>query len=78
MYVVGYHWNLLDEPVIVAGSKPMLTEFGIHHTLESCDLDKEVVYVEIERGSSLEPKESEEYGRSSSPATLVIDTPTNQ
>ena len=26
----------LDEPVLMAVSKPMLTEFGIHLRLESC------------------------------------------
>ena len=28
--VVGYHLNYLDEPVLIAMPKPMLTEFGIH------------------------------------------------
>ena len=28
--------NRLDEPVFMAVSKPMQTEFGIHHRLESC------------------------------------------
>ena len=36
--VVEYHLNHLGEPVFMAGPKPMLTEFGIHHRLESCDL----------------------------------------
>ena len=35
--VVGYRLNRLDEPVFMAVSKPLLTEFGIHHRLESCD-----------------------------------------
>ena len=34
---MGYHLNRLDEPVLIAVSKPLLTEFGIHHRLESCD-----------------------------------------
>ena len=34
--VVGYRLNRLDEPVFMAVPKPMLTEFGIHHRLESC------------------------------------------
>ena len=38
MKVVGYHLNLLDEPVFIAMSKPLLTEFGIHLRLESCRL----------------------------------------
>ena len=28
--------NSDDEPVFMAVSKPLLTEFGIHHRLESC------------------------------------------
>jgi len=28
---VGYHFNRLDEPVFIAVSKPLLTEFGIDH-----------------------------------------------
>ena len=35
---MGYRLNRLDEPVFVAGPKPMRTEFGIHQRLESCDL----------------------------------------
>ena len=34
---MGYHLNRLDEPVFMAGPKPMWTEFGIHHRLESCE-----------------------------------------
>ena len=34
--VVGYHFKRLDEPVFMAVSKPIQTEFGIHHRLESC------------------------------------------
>ena len=33
---VGYRWNRLDEPVFMARPKPLLTEFGVHHWLESC------------------------------------------
>ena len=32
---MGYRLNRLDEPVFIAVSKPLLTEFGIHHRLES-------------------------------------------
>ena len=31
---MGYHLNRLDEPIL---SKPLLTEFGVHHRLESCE-----------------------------------------
>ena len=34
---MGYRLNRLDEPVFMAVSKPLLTEFGIHLRLESCD-----------------------------------------
>ena len=34
---MGYRLNRLDEPVFMAVPKPMLTEFGIHYRLESCD-----------------------------------------
>ena len=33
---MGYHLNRLDEPVFMAVSKRLLTEFGIHQRLESC------------------------------------------
>ena len=33
---MGYHLNRLDKSVFMAVSKPLLTEFGIHHRLESC------------------------------------------
>ena len=33
---MGYHLNRPDEPVVMAGPKPMRTEFGIYHRLESC------------------------------------------
>ena len=29
--------NRLDELVLIAVSKPLLTEFGIHHMLENCE-----------------------------------------
>ena len=35
---MGYRWNRLDEPIFMAGSKPMRTEFGICQRLESCGL----------------------------------------
>ena len=34
---MGYHLNRLNEPVLIEVSKPLLTEIGIHHRLESCD-----------------------------------------
>ena len=33
---MGYRLNRLDEPVLIAVTKPLLTEFGIHLRLESC------------------------------------------
>ena len=36
---MGYRLNRLDEPIFMAGPKPMRTEFGIHQGLESCASD---------------------------------------
>ena len=36
---MGYRLNHLNEPVVIAVSKPLLTEFGIHHRLESCAVE---------------------------------------
>ena len=33
-----YRLNRLDEPALMAVPKPMLTDFDIHHRLESCAL----------------------------------------
>ena len=44
---MGYRLNRLDEPVFIAVSKPLLTEFGIHLRLESC------VMVEVLPGKSM-------------------------
>ena len=33
---MGYCSNCLDGPVLKAVPEPLLTEFGIHHRLESC------------------------------------------
>ena len=35
---MGYRLIGLDEPVLIPVSKPLLTEFDIHHRLESCEL----------------------------------------
>ena len=34
---MGHLLYRLDEPVLIAVSKPLLTEFGIHHRLENCE-----------------------------------------
>ena len=36
---MGYRLNRLDKPVLIAVSKPLLTEFGIHYRLESCGVE---------------------------------------
>ena len=36
IWVVGYRLKRLDEPIFMAGPKPMRTEFGIRQRLESC------------------------------------------
>ena len=33
---MGYRLNRLDEPVVMAVSKSLLTEFDIHYRVESC------------------------------------------
>ena len=35
---MGCCWNRLGEPVLVAGPKPLLTEFVIHAQMESYDI----------------------------------------
>ena len=35
-YTNRYCLNRHDEPITMAGPKTILTEFGIHHRLESC------------------------------------------
>ena len=32
------HWNRFNESGLLTGTNPLLTEFGIHHRLESCAL----------------------------------------
>ena len=39
---MGYRLNRLDEPVFMAVSKSLLTEFGIDHRLESCGIRGEL------------------------------------
>ena len=40
-----YRLNRLDEPLFMAGPKPMRTEFGIHQRLESCDdMTSRIIY----------------------------------
>ena len=50
---MGYRLNRLDEPVFMAVSKPLLTEFGIRHRLESCvgftSTDSKAVMVEYRK-----------------------------
>ena len=45
---MGFRLNRLDEPVFMAVSKPLLTEFDIHLRLESCESSTfyEVILVE--------------------------------
>ena len=46
--VVGYCFNRLDEPVFMAVSKPLLTEFGIHRGMESCEPSKAKTFCAFE------------------------------
>ena len=50
---MGYGLDCLDEPVFMAVPKPMLTEFGIHHRLESCVLFIGRPHAEILREGAL-------------------------
>ena len=34
--IVSYCLNRLDEPILIAEPKPLLTEFNIQHRLDSC------------------------------------------
>ena len=44
---MGYRLNRVDEPVFIAMSEPLLTEFDIHHTLESCGILSSLEVVEF-------------------------------
>ena len=35
--VVRCRWNRISWPILILGPKPVLTEFSIHHRLESCE-----------------------------------------
>ena len=45
---MGYRLNRLDEPVFMAGPKPLRTEFGIHLRLESCERFKAYLDPQLE------------------------------
>ena len=34
---MGYCWNSVDEPALMTGPKPLLTELGIHQRFVSCE-----------------------------------------
>ena len=38
IYSVGYLWNPLDKPVLMAVPKPLLIEIGIHRTIANAAL----------------------------------------
>ena len=44
---MGYRLNRLDEPVFMVVPKPMLTEFGIHHRLESCVSQRKTIIFKV-------------------------------
>ena len=53
---MGYRLNRLDEPVFIAVSKPLLTEFGIHHKLESCGYKGEdIAASQLKNPASINP-----------------------
>ena len=48
---MGHRLNRHDEPVVMAVSKPLLTEFGIYHRLEKCVAQfKPLLCIMFERG----------------------------
>ena len=53
---MGYRLNRLTEPVFIAVSKRLLTEFGIHYILESCALQTFQIQ---ERGQRFEESRGE-------------------
>ena len=44
---MGYSLNGHDEPIFMAGPKPMWTEFGIRHRLKSCGLVSKIVQYSV-------------------------------
>ena len=59
---MGYRLKRLDEPIFMAGPKPMRTDFGIHQRLESCDsiIDSEVRFSDIRGSGRIQDDSSEE------------------
>ena len=55
---MGYRLNRLDEPVFIAVSKPLLTEFGIHHRLESCAVFLFFVQKSVKKAKTIQMKVS--------------------
>ena len=53
---MGVRLNRLDEPVFIAVSKPLLTEFGIHHKLESCGYKgQDIAASKLKNPASIDP-----------------------
>ena len=45
--VLWYHWKDIGKPIFLAAIKPLITEFGIDHRLESYGQQREVVAIHI-------------------------------
>ena len=41
---MGYHWNCPNEPVLMAGTNPLLTDFGVYHRLERCVAESNLLH----------------------------------
>ena len=41
---MGYHWNCPNEPVLMAGTNPLLTDFGVYHRLERCVAESNLIH----------------------------------
>ena len=60
IWVVRYGWTRLVEPILIAWPKPLLTEFGIHEIIESCDryLVEKCVYCSLGLEKSFQKENS--------------------
>ena len=68
---MGYRLNRLDEPVFMAGPKPMRTESGIHLRLESCEVYKQCL-LNITKKSVLKETLDERYTYLESPLIVYL------
>ena len=68
---MGYRLNRLDEPIFMAGPKPLRTEFGIHFRLESCGMYCLAWF----KGSVAKKVESRGFELVTTPGRLTVQQP---